>query len=779
MILINNISHCLKAQSIITQTVRGQVIDVVSKTPLIGANIVLADTNPLLGSISDENGYFKITQVPTGTYQIKISYLGYVEKTITQVSVASGKEVVLNVEMEEQSNNLNEVVIISASKNKPINDLALVSTRSFSVEETQKFAAAVNDPARMVTAYAGVAGTDDGNNSISIRGNTPNGLLWRLEGIDIPNPNHFANTASSGGGIMILSAQLLANSDFSTGAFSAEYGNALSGVFDIKLRKGNNEKQEHTLQVGVLGIDVATEGPFSKKYKGSYLVNYRYSTLSLLEKAGLNLSGGASTNFQDLSFNIHLPTKKIGNFSMFGFGGLSKQFVNAPKDSALWKIDYDRVSWAFLSNTGAMGIKHNYIFNEKTYLQSALVFSGNENGYEENRMNNEYINELRNEENNVRSTITASTVINVKLNSKLYTKSGVYFNQLFFNLQNRWYNEDINNIEERIAVNGKTQTIQFFNEWSYKPSSRWTIVGGIHTLHLVLNNKHVIEPRIATRFQINEKSMLNVGYGLHSQLQPLGNYFVKKLTAENTFETPNKDLDFTKSNHFVVGYTYNINRNLYVKAESYIQRLYRIPVSMNDSSTNALINREWGFETEPLGSNGVGRNMGLELTVEQFMHKGYYYLLSGSIYDAKYRAADGNWYNTRYNGRFTVGFTAGKEFTPNRKNKNRTYGINIKGNYNGGFRTTPIDVQQSIEQDKPIYKEKEAYTIKLPNYFRADIRISMKRVYPKVTHTASIDIQNVINRRNVLTQFYNGETQKVETIYQNGLIPVLSYRLEF
>jgi len=766
----------VQAQSL-TQTVRGTIADKVSQTPLPGVNIIVEGIEPLLGASTDMDGNFRITNVPVGTHQLKISFMGYTEKVMTVV-VNSGKEPVLNISMEESAQELNEVVVKATAKNKPVNEMSVVSTRSFSVEETQKYAAAVNDPARMVTAYAGVVGTDDGNNSISIRGNTPNGLLWRMEGVDIPNPNHFANAASAGGGIMILSSQLLSNSDFSTGAFNAEYGNALSGVFDIKLRKGNNEKREYTFQASVLGIDAAVEGPFSKKYKGSYLINYRYSTLTILEKAGI-LPDGASTNFQDLGFNIYLPAGKAGNFSLFGFGGLSKQFFNAEKDSSAWKENYDRNSWNFKSNTGAAGLKHNYIINEKTYLQSAIVFSGNENGFEEKRFNDNYEPELRYEENGVSSKITFSSIVNHKVNAKLHSKSGVYVNQLFFNITDRWWNEGANAIEERIGSEGNTQTVQAFSQWSWKLTPKLMLNGGLHALYLALNNSNSIEPRLSAQYQFNAKNSMSFGYGLHSQLQPLGTYFAKVNVPETGTTLPNKNLDFTKSHHFVLGYTHNIKDNMYLKAETYYQHLYNIPISSDPTNTTALINREWGFEIEPLVNNGIGRNMGLELTLEQFMQKGFYYIVSGSLYDSKYRAADDNWYDTRFNGGFALSFAGGKEFTPNKKNKNRTYGINLKGGYNGGFRMTPIDLEASRAKGEQVTIDNKAFTEKLPNYFRADLRLSMKRMFPRVTHTAAIDFQNVINRQNVFIRYYHQESGSIKTLYQNGLIPVLSYRLEF
>lgn len=350
--------HYFSFGQVLTQTVRGTVVDMISQAPLPGATVVVLGVEPIIGTAADIDGNFRLNKVPVGTRSLKISFLGYKERVLPNITVTSGKEVVLQVTLEENVVQGKEVTIVAqVEKDKPLNEFSTVSARTFSVEETQKYAAAVNDPARMSLAYAGVVATDDGNNNIAIRGNSPNGLLWRMEGVEIPNPNHFSNVGTSGGGISILSAQTLTNSDFMTGAFPAEYGNANSGVFDLKLRKGNNQKTERTIQAGFLGTDLAIEGPFKKGYNGSYLINYRYSTLSMLGALGVPV-GDAITNFQDISYNVFLPTEKAGNFSLFGFGGLSNQNFDAKKDSSAWKNNYDRYSWNFRSNTGAAGLTH-------------------------------------------------------------------------------------------------------------------------------------------------------------------------------------------------------------------------------------------------------------------------------------------------------------------------------------------------------------------------------------------------------------------------------------
>src|SRR5688572_3956853 len=273
-----------------TQTIRGTLIDPLLHSPIAGASISISGTQ--LSVITDETGGFRFKDVPAGTYSLVATHIGYQERVFGNIVVNTGKEVVLTLSLEVKVRAEKEVVVrANSKKNRPLNDMSIVSSRAFTVEETQKYAAAVNDPLRMATGFAGVASVDDGSNDIVIRGNSPTGLLWRMEGIDIPNPNHFSSVGGTGGGISILSTQLLSNSDFVTGAFAAEYGNALSGVFDLKLRKGNNEKKEYTIQAGILGLNAAAEGPFSSSYKGSYLVNYRYSTLQIMNKLGIEVGG--------------------------------------------------------------------------------------------------------------------------------------------------------------------------------------------------------------------------------------------------------------------------------------------------------------------------------------------------------------------------------------------------------------------------------------------------------------------------------------------------------
>src|SRR5215470_4473182 len=364
------------------QQLRGTIMDLVLQKPLPGATVTIASLNR--STVTNEEGLFRFNDMPIGSYRITATYTGFKEAIAENVAVNSGKETVMSISLEALVKTEDEVLIKANSKrNKPLNDMSAVSARAFTVEETQKYAAAVNDPLRMAAAFPGVLAADDGGNSIIIRGNSPTGLLWKMEGMDIPNPNHFSEAGNTGGGISILSSQLLSNSDFVTSAFAAEYGNALSGVFDLKLRHGNNEKREYTLQAGLLGLNAAMEGPFSKKYKGSYLVSYRYSTLTLLNRLGVLPSEGSVTNFQDLSYNVYLPTNKLGTFTLFGFGGLSSQNKDADKDSTHWEETGDRYPFNFVANTAMSGITHTLLLGNNINLKTSAGVSYTKNGYDE------------------------------------------------------------------------------------------------------------------------------------------------------------------------------------------------------------------------------------------------------------------------------------------------------------------------------------------------------------------------------------------------------------
>ena len=763
-------------QAQFTQTIRGTVNDQLLQQPIAGATVTLGNNTKSV--ITAEDGSFRFTGVPVGLQHLQITHATYKMASVENITVNAGKEIVLNVNMEPDIKAQEEVIVKANSrKNKPLNELSLVSTRAFTVDETQRYAAAVNDPLRMATSFSGVVSVDDGSNDIVIRGNSPTGMLWRMEGVDIPNPNHFSVAGNSGGGISILNAQLLANSDFSTGAFAAEYGNALSGVFDLKLRKGNNEKREYTIQAGILGLNLAAEGPFSKKYKGSYLINYRYSTLELLDKIGVNVADGGVTRFQDLSYNIYLPTNKAGNFSLFGFAGLSSQDYTPKTDSTEWETESDRYGGNFISNTAFSGLTHDIELGRNSHLKSAIGYSKSTNEYEElyAQSKDNYLNTYN--ANYETRKWNFSSTLNKKIGLRHFLRTGVIFNLYKFQYYERSRENPNAPVLERINTDDNTQTIQAFAQWQYKPVNSITVNAGMHYIKLLYNNSYSIEPRAAVKWDVSKTNTIGFGYGLHGQIQSLGIYFAKAQNSNGQWYYPNKDLGLTRAHHFVFSYGHSFGKSLRLKTELYYQHLFNVPISPYDTSTLSTLNVRDNFITDPLVNKGKGRNYGVEITLEKNLRNYFYFLLTTSIYKSLYTAADGIERNTRFNGNYVSTFTAGKEFVY-REGK-RSIGLNIKMIYAGGFRETPIDLEKSMAEGYTVRIEKDAFSIQNPNYFRTDIRVSMKWNKKHHTTTLSLDIQNVSNRQNLFGTYFDPLKGGITNRYQTGLIPILNYKVEF
>lgn len=771
-------SPFIKAQPL-TQTIFGIITAKGSIARLEGVKIELIASKDSISCITVPDGSFNLHNVPVGRQSLLISCIGYKEKLLENILVTSGKQVFLEIELEEEIVSLDEIVIYAEQdKKKALNTMTLAGGRMFSIEETQRFAAAFNDPARMASSYPGVVQANDVNNDIVIRGNSPNGLLWRLNGVDIPNPNHFSSVGTSGGGISALSAQVLGNSDFLNGAFNAEYGNALSGVFDLNFRKGNNQKREYTVQFGFIGADISVEGPFKKEYKGSYLVNYRYSTLNLVKSLGLDIDD--RSKFQDVSFHIYLPTNKNGSFSLFGLGGLSSQNEDRTLFDIITGSGNVRFKNLSSSSTGVIGLSHLKTIGKKMNLKSTMATTGNRIALSnENARGVNPSNLKLNEKNNYgENKISISTVLSVFPGKRDdIFKTGITSSILQYSLLEGKVSPGSTTIINTIDEHGSTVVYRGFAEYLMHISKNITLNSGLHLSHLGLNKRTTIEPRTALLFPLTPKKTFSIAYGLHSQLQPTGTYFIKIKNQHGIDYKPNADLGFSKAHHFIAALHYNLDRYHSIKLEAYYQYLYNIPVSQLVANKVSILNISEGILAEPLINEGKGKNKGLEITAERFLKNSFYYILAGSWYESKYKTTDGIWRNTRFNGNYTLSLTGGNEFSIKR---GKSYlGINLKTTLLGGFRTTPINIEASRQNGSVVYYNDLTFQNKLPDYHRLDFRISYRNNYKRFSLITSIDIQNVMNRENAEKEIYNPLTKQIEYARQNGFIPVFSIKAEF
>ena len=777
----------------VTQNIRGTVIEKETRSELNGAIVSVDGVENAITTSTDAKGNFRLTGVSIGRHTVKVKYIGYYDLVMNNIIVNAGKETILTIEMVEAITKLEEVTITDSKKGDANNDMSTVSNKNFSTEEANRYAGSRGDPARMASNFAGVNGADDSRNDIVIRGNSPAGVLWRVEGINIPNPNHFAVPGTTGGPVSILNNKTFGNSDFMTGAFAAEYGNTNAGVFDIRLRNGNNEKHEFTLQFGLLGMEAAAEGPLSKKSGATYLVTYRYSTLKLLGGLHIPIGTSAIPGYQDASFKLNFPTKKAGNFSVFGIGGTSDVFVK------LSDKKYDEIELygnnnrdQFLQTSmGVVGVSHSKSINEKTLIKTTLSAYGQEVVAKDDIFR-------RNQTTYIADTIfpkmrytfkfgkyALNFNLTHKFSAKTTLKTGITAEYLLFNLRDSNFVESTKKWDVRENYVGNTMLIQPFVQVKYKPHERVAINIGLHGQYLTLNGSSSIEPRAGIRWNFANTQWLSFGYGMHSQMQPNYIYFHQTLNANGQYEMNNKNLGFTRAQHFVLGYEKKFKQTSRIVMEAYYQSLSNVPIDTY-SSSYSLLNQGSMFNPPypgKLANNGTGSNYGVEFTLERYFNKSFFLLYTVTVYESKYKGSDGVTRNTDYNGNYVTNLLLGKEIKIGSTGR-KSFTISGKLTSAGGRRYSPANVAASQVAGNLVEVDSLRNTLQFHSYFRFDIKIGYKISTKKTTHEIAFDLVNIFNNKNILGLTYapdpsNPTANPIKQEYQLGFLPLFYYRVDF
>ena len=757
-----------------TQSIRGNITDLYSHEAVAFATIIIQNTDPVVGTISNDEGYFELKDIPVGRYNIQVSFIGYEPVIIREVQVISAKETIIDIQLKESQTSLNEVIIKPrVNKEQPLNAMASVSARMLSVDEAKRFAGGFDDPARLASSFAGVA-SNIGNNGIVVRGNAPKFLQWRMEGIEIPNPNHFADIdAFGGGGLTALSTQMLANSDFFTGAFPAEYGNALSGVFDIFMRNGNNQNHEHSFQIGAIGIDASSEGPLKKGGNASYLFNYRYSTLALMESLLPENAGGI--RYQDLSFKLKFPTKKAGTFTLWGMGLIDRSGQEAKRDSLNWDYYSHKEEQNVKQYMGAVGLSHRYSLNDKSFIKTTVASTINGLDLSTKALNNQLeLSPLEKIKNN-HSNITFTSFVNTKFGVKHTNKTGVILTGILydFHFQNSLSNDGI--LQTISNENGFSSLLSAYTNSSYSLTNNVMLNLGVHTQLFTLNNRYTIEPRLGLKWHFKSNQSVGLGYGLHSRLEKLNYYFATH--PETDDKLINKNMDFTKSHHFVLSYNRTIGENTHLKIEPYYQQLFDVPVVAGSSFSLINIQKDWFFN-EKLENTGKGRNYGIDLTLEQYLFNGYYFMATASLFNSEYTGGDDNWYHTRYNRNYLFNFLAGKEWQIGKNNQN-IFGLNIRVSYQGGDRYTPVNETQSLHTQSVVFDESKPFSKQFPAAFTGHITINYKVNKEKNTHEFAFKLLNATMYEEFTSFEYNLKQHRIDEVRDAIIIPNISYKIQF
>ncbi len=764
----------------VSQNIRGSVIDGESEYPLIGATIQMRDQPDVAGVVTNELGHFLLAEVPLGRQDLIVSYLGYEKAHVQNILVNSGKEVWVEIRMEEQITALGEVVVRSnADLRKTVNDLATVSARTFSMEEAGRYSGSFGDPARMAQNYAGVSGASDDRNDIIIRGNSPVGVLWRMEGVDILSPNHFATLGTTGGPVSLLNVNNLQNSDFLTSAFPAEYGNATSGVFDLRLRNGNRDKFEFLGQVGFNGFEAGVEGPLGITEGSSFMINGRYSTLGVFAALGIDFgTGSAVPEYQDLTFKINVPTENAGQFAFWGFGGTSDISFLAEENGGNNLYNEDDENTSFSSNSATLGFTHTYFINDHSLTKLSVTYSSSliAGLVEEFQPDRDLFQRVYEQ-----NFATKKYGVNLKYNNKVNARNRITFGaSMDFNHLDviDSVRQDDDSFNNNIDFSGGINLYRAYFNLQHRFSDRSTLNSGLHSQYLTLQQRISLEPRLGYEFELTSKHTFTLGAGLHSQTQPIPVYAQRRLDAQGRVVQSNEKLDFLRSVHFAAGLDWRLATSWRLKSEVYYQYLYHVAVD-KESSSFSMINTgaDFGFpDRVGLDNDGTGRNYGLELTLEKFFSRGFYFLSTASIFDSKYRGSDEVLRNTLFNGNYVANLLMGKELSVSSK---FTLTFDAKMTYSGGRRYTPFDIPTSMRESRVVRRHELAFSEKLPAYFRPDLKIGFRLNGSKSTHTFFVDMTNFIGYKNVFERRLDLDTGSFDDTLQRGFFPDVRYQIIF
>ena len=772
-LLACNVPFCSLAQS--TQTIKGTVLDAETKQPLIGAS-VFVEVPEMKGTVTDVDGRFRLNGVPIGRVEVKCTFIGYEPWASGFITLNSAKETVLQIELQMALNQQAEVTVVATQDGQARHEMMAVSSRSFSINEANRMAGSISDPGRVALNFPGVTAAQDNDNDVIVRGNSAAGILWRLEGIDVPNLNHFSRPGSSGGGITALSPYVMGNTDFSTGAFPAGFGNAISGVFDISFRKGNTERHELMFLAGLLGLNFGAEGPMSKTDNGSsYLFNYRYSTLGILNAMGLYIVDENTNNtYQDLSFNIQLPTKKKARFSIFGIGGMSDENTKFVLDTAQWTQYSDRLRTRFFTDLAVLGVSWTQPIDDNSYLKTVLAGTYNDVREQDDTLDFDLnFHDIRKTHfRNAR--VALHSFYNRRFDSRITLRTGLTVEQIFYLFYQSRHVDSVGTVTD-IDGSGTTTTLQPYAQVKWRPMARTTVVGGVHGLVLFLNNTWSIEPRLSVAQDLGKGHRMSLGYGLHGQYLPLGSYFTRFAMPDGSVRYTNRNLSMVRSHHLVLGYEVNFLKHYRFKAEAYWQYLFGLPVSADPARTFMQLNERSGYAKDSLVSQGTGMNYGLDMTIERRYTTRWFVLLNGSVFRSQYTPLDGKTYSGAYDSRFVVNVGGGYEF----RFKRSALELGFRVAYMGGFRYTPLDEARSAAAREAITIDSLAYTQTYPDYLRPDLRIAYRQNRPKYAWTLSLDLGNIIDYKNILRTYYDRDTNQLSYRYQMGFVPLLAFRIDF
>jgi len=745
-------------------SLNGRILDIQSQQPLPGATVLLEGTG--IGVVTDDEGYFIINDIPSKSYNIVASFLGYQNETLYNVIVKSVGNRPILFELEEVTEALDEVVIVRSpfrtSRDTPL------STQNFSAVEIETYPGGNNDITKVVQSMPGISPSIGGfRNDIIIRGGAPNETVYYLDGIEIPNINHFSTQGSAGGPVGMINVSFVRDVTLSSSAFGAEYDNPLSGVLAFEQREGDPNKFGGNFRFGASEAGLTLEGPLFRKDKDrpantTFLFSVRRSYLQFLfELIGLPIR----PDYWDYQWKIKHEIDAYNSLTFIGIGAIDDFSVKAPDEfDAEQQATLDQVPIIDQrSTTVGLSWKRNYK-NGKGFMTTALSTNRLENvfsRYEDNttRTGTIFQNDSFEWETKLRYQTTFYTD-QWKWSSGFNIQQSSYQNNTIFNYYDIAYNTSIDFAKYGLFVKGSRKLL---NDRLDLTLGLRTDADSFSTGSNLIDN---LSPRIAFSYALTENQQwkLNATAGRYFKIPT---YTMLGFQNERSLFV-NQDASYVRSDHLVAGLEYNFTPSSRFTLEAFLKNYSNYPVSVVDGVS--LANKGGGFEVlgnEEIVSNGTGQSSGLEFLFQQKLSNNFYGVFAYTYFFSEFTGLDLVSRPSVWDSRHLISFTGGYKLK-------RNWEVSARWRFAGKNPYVPTDLDASLEAYPEIILDYDRLgEVKLNAFNLADIRIDKKWNFKDLSFNFFFEIQNFLGQPNPAPEEYGLNRELTgEVILPRSLVPV-------
>lgn len=739
--------------------INGKVTDRETQNTITDAIIEIVELQKK--TASDSRGNFEFKDVPYGTYQLKVSCIGYETVVKTDIVVLSSRPA--NVTVELLLSNISTDIIDVEGKYFQKSTDESTSNYNLDFEEVRRAPGAVEDISRMVQILPGVSPANDQRNDLIVRGGSPAENLTMIDGIEIPNVNHYPTQGSTSGPIGMINVKLINDVDFSTGGFSARYGDKLSSVMNISFREGYRKRFLSDINLSTAGFGGVFEGPLFTK-KGSFIFSVRKSFLNLIRGA---IRLAAVPDYWDFNLKTVYDFSPNTKLTFVGVGGLDKISFEGESSEISDDNPYGKAKGDQKQFTAGFNLKNLF---KKGYVQTVAA---NSTAYTNIENRDLRTDAMKFYYDSFESDFNAKTELFYQLNSTNNIIFGGGARYIKFNYNN-YFNSDTTSfgyIIPEINVSRKDDFYKSsaFAQYTLKLLSNKLIfnAGLRYDYFSGINEKNAISPRVGVSYSLLPNTTISASSGIYHQAPE----YIWLMSDES-----NKNLKFMKANHYVVGVEQLIGSDMRFSVEGYYKDYKNYPVSVL-IPTYVLISG--GTENGPnlLFGGAVSKGYGYSRGIDVSLHKkltgsGFYGMLNYSLSESKITGLEGGEKPGSFDYRHNMTLIAGYQLA-------NDWLIGMKFRYTTGRPYTPIDEQASTFAGREVSDFANFNGARFKDYNRLDIRVDKKWNFKKWSIVSYIELQNVFNTENVYQYFWNEYKNEKSTIYQWAFLPVGGFSIQF